>query len=399
MPIILKDFTWKQLKEKITIQVPLHGVPLNRVDIFISPQYIKATFESYFFEVILLNAVDIAQSICTKTPQFIVFELKKLTDEFWDSLEDGNLTKVEKNTLKKKLLEEEHERIKKQFEDKIIKKAELKRVAINEQIQLDTKTRSQIENVKKFEEKKAIGDINKWNNTIESRRKSETSKIIKISNNNKKIVAKPKPKHEIPKPRSTKALQILFTPREFPTPSRESKLEEENVYLARQAAARRSAGFVSEDLRPEEKNPQYLLAKGREFLKNKNYLGAISAFSFGIKLSPEFVDLYIVRSEAHLAIGNFSRVTDDCSEALKLLRPALPVNLQERALCIGRRGIGLFNLGFFKQGIDELEASVKLCRSDEFESALSEYKLKFEEIKLKKAEEKKDCCKDTNELT
>lgn len=39
-------------------------------------------------------------------------------------------------------------------------------------------------------------------------------------------------------------------------------------------------------------------------MSNKNYLGAISALSFAIKLSPKFVDLFLARSEAHLKAGN-----------------------------------------------------------------------------------------------
>lgn len=63
---------------------------------------------------------------------------------------------------------------------------------------------------------------------------------------------------------------------------------------------------MDEDLRPEEKNPDYLLAKGLEFLRHKNYLGALSALSFAIKLSPNYVELYLRRSEVHMLAGKTS---------------------------------------------------------------------------------------------
>lgn len=67
---------------------------------------------------------------------------------------------------------------------------------------------------------------------------------------------------------------------------------------------------MDEDLRAEEKNPDYLLAKGLDFLKHKNYLGALSALSFAIKLSPNYAELYLRRSEVHMLAGNTLNYTD-----------------------------------------------------------------------------------------
>lgn len=111
------------------------------------------------------------------------------------------------------------------------------------------------------------------------------------------------PKEKINEVRKCQTLSVSFTERVFPTPCRESRMDEENEWLKKQAEARRSVGFVSEDLRPEEKNPQFLQSKGEEFSNQGNFLGAISAYTFGIKLSPNYSDLYIGRSEAHFAAG------------------------------------------------------------------------------------------------
>lgn len=127
MPIIIKDFWWKQTRDRVCIKVPLHGIPPNKVDIFTSPQYLKATYGSFFFEVLLLNPIDVSQSNCTKTSSCILFDLLKYSESEWDSLEIANISKQEKNLLKMKLIQEEHERIQKLSQEKISKKAELKR--------------------------------------------------------------------------------------------------------------------------------------------------------------------------------------------------------------------------------------------------------------------------------
>lgn len=127
MPIIVKDFTWKQTTEHLNISVPLKGAPLNRVDIFTSPRYIKVTFQSYFFEVVLLDDVDIAQSKCLKTPESVIFDLKKCVSQLWSSLEVEDLSKEEKLKLKLQLIEEARKQAQEDEEKKRSKTAELKR--------------------------------------------------------------------------------------------------------------------------------------------------------------------------------------------------------------------------------------------------------------------------------
>lgn len=308
MPIIINEYKWKQTTSNITVQIALKASEHN-VDITISKRYIKVKFGPYFFEAILLYPINADGSQCKITDTKIIFELEKNENKIWESLQP-NITKKEKLDLKEQLLIEEYSHFQERQKEKINKKAELKRVAIREQIELDSKQRECIEEIKNLEKANVLGDINQWSATI-----GENSEIFRKKNNQNlnnrckqklisdsvKIIKAPE---LIPLPRNTKTLETDFTPREFPTPSRESKLDEENEWLKQQAEARRSAGFISEDIRPEERNPQFLKAKGDTFLKNKNYLGAISAYSFGIKLTPKFVDLHIARSEAHLLVGN-----------------------------------------------------------------------------------------------
>lgn len=306
MPIIINDYKWKQTANDIMVNIALKRVSERNADITISKRYIKVKYEQYFFEAILLHSVDVHSSQCKITDASIIFELRKDDNITWESLQP-NISKKEKFDLKKQLWEEEYLRIQEQEKEMVNKKAELKRVAVREQIELDSKQREEIEEIKKQEKTIALGDINEWSAEIGEKLIKKNKNKKNVNTNYKQKTTDPlrvmKSPEFIPLPRCAKTLEIDFTPREFPTPSRESKLGEENEWLKKQAEARRSAGFINEDIRPEERNPQFLKAKGDEFLKNKNYLGAISAYSFGIKIASKFVDLYIARSEAHLLVG------------------------------------------------------------------------------------------------
>ncbi|XP_044255773.1 dynein axonemal assembly factor 4-like [Tribolium madens] len=354
MPIIIKDIEWSQTENTVTIKVPLRGIHHSKVDIFYSKLYIKASFEQYFFEVFLYKAIDPKTSTCTFTSTHILFELIKCETITWEHLE-LDIPKAEKQELKKSYIEEEHKRIQDEHSERLNKKSELKRLAVREQIALDANLREKIENIKKDEKE----------NALKCMEITPQTNRTKIKNSQRKNAP-------LPPPRSSQTITVSFTPREFPTPCRESRLEEENAWLRKQAEARRSVGFISEDLRPEEHNPQFLKSKGDEFLRSRNYLGAVSAYSFGIKLNDKFADLYVGRAEAHFALGNYNKAITDCSTALELMKPEVPLNLRERALCIGTRGVALVKLGLIKEGIGELKASLTLVPNENFSLQLEE---------------------------
>jgi len=49
-------------------------------------------------------------------------------------------------------------------------------------------------------------------------------------------------------------------------------------------------------------------------MRTESYLGAISAFSLGIRLAPKMPELYVERAGAHLAVKNYHRTVEDCSQ-------------------------------------------------------------------------------------
>lgn len=62
----------------------------------------------------------------------------------------------------------------------------------------------------------------------------------------------------------------------------------------------------------------------------------------------------------------------DCSSALEIMKPECDANLQERALCIARRGMALCKLGMKREGIEELLHSQKLKRCEYVEEFLDD---------------------------
>ncbi|XP_039755794.1 dynein assembly factor 4, axonemal-like [Pararge aegeria] len=228
-----------------------------------------------------------------------------------------------------------------------------------------------------------ISDKTKINELKKDPSKQNYSKTSEFASQHKKQVVIPKPekkvvkseyvekkkeetaKRVLPKLRQMANLEITHTLRTFPTPSRESTAQEEEAWLKNITMARRATGFVSEDLRPEEQDPQWCKEKGDEFFRSGNYLGAISAYTHGITLSDKLPSLYANRSVTHFALGNFNKCATDCSTALDLMKPPCEGNRRSRAKCIARRGAALARLGYLNKAIDEMKAAAKLLPEDE----------------------------------
>lgn len=190
------------------------------------------------------------------------------------------------------------------------------------------------------------------------------AKIEKIKNYPRQ--KSPLPPAPSPPPiRKSGTIEIQFSKRNFATPKRESQDPAEQEWLLKASEARKSIGFIPDDLRPEERDPMFLKSKGDEFFTQKNFLAAISAYTTGIKLANKCYELYLNRSAAQFAQGNYQRCAEDCTQALELLVPPVSSNLKSRVQAISRRGAALYKLGFMKQAYDEFVAAVQLDPTDE----------------------------------
>lgn len=117
-----------------------------------------------------------------------------------------------------------------------------------------------------------------------------------------------KPDIVMPAIRSFGKIDVVFSERRFITPKRESQDQAEQEWCAKQhEIMKNKIGFSDEDLNNDEHDPNWLLNKGNDFLKKKNYLAAISAYSCGLEIAKESADLFLARANAHFQLQNYKR--------------------------------------------------------------------------------------------
>ncbi|XP_046968536.1 dynein axonemal assembly factor 4-like [Vanessa cardui] len=390
MPIVIKDYTWNQSSTNIQLRVPIPSVYTEKVDLFSSDCYIKANFSPFFFELFLMHDVDMTKSKCTIVHEnCLLIDLVKKEERIWSDLEKI-LSKEDKKELRQKILEKCQEKAKNEAENKAIMKSNLARFTVQQAMDIDNKQHIIMDSRRDEECKKAMDQLEIWKNNTNkssgvkitelpssedelSRKKVDVSiasvkqipKQLKVRSEYVEKKKKETAKRVLPKLRDMAQVEITHTPRSFPTPSRESTAREEDIWLKNITLARRATGFVSEDLRPEEQDPQWCKEKGDEFFRSGNFLGAISAYTHGITLSDKLPSLFANRAAAHFSLGNFNKCANDCSTALDLMKPACEINRRSRGKCIARRAAALARLGYLNKAIDEMKAAAKLLPDDE----------------------------------
>ena len=97
---------------------------------------------------------------------------------------------------------------------------------------------------------------------------------------------------------------IVFTPRAFPTPMRESKAAEEEDWVARNRKHLKKHGVlgknVSQSSDVSEEDPNWLKAKGDDFVRYGDYRSAINAYTAAIEADEKMVSCYSNRSICYL---------------------------------------------------------------------------------------------------
>lgn len=271
MLIIVKNITWTQQEDEIFIRVPLKNAS-SQIDVLTSESYIKIHALPYFFEAFLLHPINEESSRCQFVQNEARFYLKKVEIEQWDALERTFQNKEEKAKYKEEILTKVQEKTQEDIKKRLEQKEEIKKGQVHVAIERDALIRESVEKLKK----EAC--------EAEMRKVEELKKAPKVANV-KAILNKPaiisKPIQVLPEIRKPSTINISFTKRNFVTPKRESQDPAEQEWLIKQGEARKSIGFVEEDLRAEERNPQWLKEKGDDFFHKKNYLAAISAYSTG----------------------------------------------------------------------------------------------------------------------
>lgn len=313
MSIFIENVSWSQTDTEIIIKLPIQGKKATD-NVIITEKFMKINIQPYYYELFFEGTICPEESSCKILESCIKCVLKKSNDEWWESLGkpsrvNGKLNeKCTLNEIRKERRAEYEQKVKDQCNQKKTERQKLEHDVLNRRLDRDAEIRAKIENTQKLlKEQQLSGQAE---SKLESTKTDIKAPIQKISK-------KPAPK--LPPVRSFGTIGVTFSERRFKTPKRESLDEAEREWLAKQhEIMTKNIGFCDENLNDDERDAKWLLNKGREFLEKKNYLGAISAFSSGIKIANESADLYLGRAQAHFHQQNFGRCVSSYQFPMKI---------------------------------------------------------------------------------
>uniref|UniRef100_A0A182M6D7 Dynein axonemal assembly factor 4 n=1 Tax=Anopheles culicifacies TaxID=139723 RepID=A0A182M6D7_9DIPT len=377
MPLTPKNYTWHQKFSRsdvphgdsdpsdIILRVPFPGNRFQPDDIFTTEQFLKISRPPHYWELFLCHPIDPDVSRCIILENEVVFELvKKDSTLRWDAVE-LDVPRAERTALKEHYLEQHRKHLEERSKQSAVEKDRKKKHEIHRQIERERNDRTAIDTLLEESKQRELKRMELA--MVKEYRPDPQQKSEKKSSSNRATseLCVPEPSQSPPAVRCSGTLEVTFSERTFVTPKRESMEQTELEWTRKQAAARRAVGFADDDLRPDERNPEWLKQRGDTFFQQKNFLAAISAYSAGIRLTKDYYALFLNRSAAHLALENYQRCAEDCSAALELLQPAVESNRKARVACLARRAAALVKLGFLQQGYEEMVAASRLDPKEE----------------------------------
>ncbi|NWV63895.1 DAAF4 factor, partial [Malurus elegans] len=399
MPVWLRESSWRQTLTAVYLELPLRGARATPANIFCGEQYLKVSIPPFLFEAILYAPIDDTNSTAKIENGNIFFTLYKKEPAIWDSLTLANADKEKLQHLRENAVLKAHEKAKEETEAKKITKQEHKKYALEATMKLEEAERKRIEDLKEKERQKVAKELELWKKqqkdadkyeSIQKKRelhqeikplkerKNEKMNKTRIPNEgtsktklkstkgchgSSSMFSQNLKEEQLPAPRSAATIKVNFTPRVFPTALRESRVAEEEEWLHKQAEARRvinSDLSELEDLKEEEKNPDWLKDKGNKMFAMGNYLGAVNAYNLAVRLNNKLPLLYLNRAACHLKLRNLHKAIEDSSKALELLTPPVPDNENARVKAHVRRGTAFCQLELYTEGLQDYEAALKI---------------------------------------
>ncbi|KAM6058263.1 dynein axonemal assembly factor 4 isoform 2-T2 [Chlamydotis macqueenii] len=397
MPLWLREYSWRQSGSAVYLSLLLRGVRATPANIFCTDRYLKVSIPPFLFEAVLYAPIDDTNSTAKIGNGIIFFTLYKKEEAMWESLTLPNVSKEKLQYLRENAILKAHEKAKEETEGKKVTKQEHKKYALEATMKLEEEERKRIEDLKEKERQKVTKELELWKKQqkdAEKRKrvqkegelhqeaeqlKEKKEKVNKTSIPNEgtpKTRLKPSKgdgshsmfsanlkEEQLPAPRPPATIKINFTSRVFPTALRESRIAEEEEWLSKQAEARRTVRAdlsELEDLKEEEKNPDWLKDKGNKMFATGNYLAALNAYNLSVRLNSKLPLLYLNRAACHLKLRNLHKAIEDSSKALELLTPPVPDNENARVKAYVRRGTAFCQLELFTEGLQDYEAALAI---------------------------------------
>ncbi|XP_034540739.1 dynein assembly factor 4, axonemal [Notolabrus celidotus] len=387
MPLLVTDFSWTQTESMVYISVPLKGATAGKVDILSTDEYIKVHYPPYLFEAFLFEPVDDASSTARVGNGAAVISLPKKTPKLWEHLMIDTNDKETKKGIRERALWRYQEKLSSESKSKAEKQHAEKKYALETMMKLEKEERDGIQKMKDTERERTTAELAVWQLRkrqeleeeetqlkLQSQREShdkakagtkQCSSGVKVKQNPRSNSAKDSKKKQVdlPAPRTAGNIQVTFTPRVFPTALRESRVQEEEEWLQRQAESRRASNSDVEeltDLKEEQRNPDWLKDKGDKCFATGDYLGAVNAYSLAIRLNKKIPALFSNRAACHLKLRNLHKAVEDSSQALDLLTPPVAANAAARTRVHVRRGSAFCQLELYAEGLQDYQAALKI---------------------------------------
>ncbi|XP_046754972.1 dynein axonemal assembly factor 4 isoform X1 [Gallus gallus] len=388
MPLWLREYSWRQSGAAVYLSLPVRGLRVTAANIFCTERYLKVSVPPFLFEAVLYAPIDETNSTAKIGNGVVFFTLYKKEAAMWESLAVANVNKEELQHLRENAVLKAHEKAKEETEAKKVTKQEHKKYALEATMKLEEAERKRIEDLKEQERQKVTKELELWRsqqNDVEKQKRVQKNgelheEVEQLKEKKREKINKTRIPHEeisktklkdtkgrgsssifsenlkeeqLPAPRSAGTIKINFTSRVFPTALRESRVAEEEEWLQKQAEARRtiSADLSElEDLKEEEKNPDWLKDKGNKMFATGDYLAAVNAYNLAVRLNNKLPLLYLNRAACHLKLRNLHKAIEDSSKALELLTPPVPDNENARVKAYVRRGTAFCQLELYAEG-------------------------------------------------
>ncbi|XP_047452629.1 dynein assembly factor 4, axonemal [Mugil cephalus] len=382
MPLLVSDFSWTQTDSMIYINVPLKGAKAAKVDIVSTDEYLKVHFPPYLFEAFLSEPVDDDRSTARIGNGAAVISLAKRTNKVWEQLMITTNDKEQQKEVRHRALLRHQDKLSSASRQEAEKQQAERRFALETMMKIEREERENVQRMKDAERERTTAELVAWRlrQNQEAEPGSRSQSLNQQRDGTKGTETGPpgggrvrpeqkgksdekKKETELPPPRPSGNIHITFTPRVFPTALRESRVQEEDEWLRKEAESRRSVNadmLDLKELKEEERNPDWLKDRGDQRFRAGDFLGAVNAYSLAIRLNGNIPALHSNRAACHLKLRNLHKAVQDSTQALDLLTPPVAANAAARMRASVRRGTAFCQLQLYAEGLQDFQAALRI---------------------------------------
>ncbi|OQR96140.1 hypothetical protein ACHHYP_16944 [Achlya hypogyna] len=400
------QYEWSQDEASISLRVPLKGTSRKEVDFYVADLVIKINFKPYVLILDLTATIDPASTMIKLIDGAIDLTVKKESPGAWKELTFHG-AKSDVLARRKASMDRKTEMEQQWFEKRKELKYATEKKTLRDQMALEEHERQRLDDLKADEKQReeeamyqtfkqlqcpaapkhvaekrpmmekralepileaqmdgtfdvshdAVDEDNQWSDT-ESEDDTVSPAICPElaaplaggGEDDGNIVY-------IPAPRDSLQSKISFTPRVFPTPSRESTAADEEDWLVKNRKHLKSHKGLNAQYAQDisETDPTWLKAKADDFYHHRDFTSARNAYTEALSVDPSLTTCLSNRAACHLHLGSFQLCADDCTAALAQLPDtgASPMDpcgshrLKVRVLV--RRGTAYSQLGLYSQ--------------------------------------------------